>query len=128
VSAGFQQKTFSFGALAPTRCHLREPGQRTDRRFGGPPSQVEIQAKYEGYIERQREEVERRSKLETLAWPTDIDYRAVRGLSGRSAAKAQPVSAANNRSGIAHFRGHAGRDLVAMVHLKRGFQPHKKTA
>src|SRR5204863_494441 len=43
--------------------------------------QVEIQAKYEGYIERQREEVERRSKLETLALPREIDYRAVRGLS-----------------------------------------------
>jgi len=31
--------------------------------------QVEIQAKYEGYIERQREEVERHSKLETLGLP-----------------------------------------------------------
>src|SRR5436309_8283718 len=36
--------------------------------------QVEIQAKYEGYIERQREEVERRSKLEALALPPEIDY------------------------------------------------------
>ena len=43
--------------------------------------QVENQAKYQGYIERQREEVAKTSSHEGLALPTDIDYRAVRGLS-----------------------------------------------
>ena len=90
--------------------------------------QVEIQAKYEGYIERQREEVERRSKLETLALPTDIDYRAVRGLSAEVQQKLnghrpQTIGQASRISGITP----AAISLL-LVHLKRGFQPHKKTA
>jgi tRNA uridine 5-carboxymethylaminomethyl modification enzyme len=43
--------------------------------------QVEIQAKYHGYIERQKEEVARHRSTETLQLPEDIDYRDVRGLS-----------------------------------------------
>jgi tRNA uridine 5-carboxymethylaminomethyl modification enzyme len=43
--------------------------------------QVEIQAKYQGYIERQREEVVRTQEQESLSLPADIDYRSVRGLS-----------------------------------------------
>ncbi|MBL0142171.1 MAG: tRNA uridine-5-carboxymethylaminomethyl(34) synthesis enzyme MnmG [Betaproteobacteria bacterium] len=43
--------------------------------------QVEIAAKYAGYIERQREEVTRQLAQETLALPVDLDYSSVRGLS-----------------------------------------------
>ena len=43
--------------------------------------QVEIQAKYQGYIERQKEEIERQATLDSVALPADFDYRAVRGLS-----------------------------------------------
>jgi tRNA uridine 5-carboxymethylaminomethyl modification enzyme len=43
--------------------------------------QVEIQAKYQGYIERQKEEVERHRATENLRLPPDLDYREVRGLS-----------------------------------------------
>ena len=43
--------------------------------------QVEIQTKYHGYIERQREEVERQEHFETLRLPTNLDYCSVRGLS-----------------------------------------------
>jgi tRNA uridine 5-carboxymethylaminomethyl modification enzyme len=43
--------------------------------------QVEIQAKYHGYIERQREEIERYAHYESLRLPQDVDYRALRGLS-----------------------------------------------
>jgi len=43
--------------------------------------QVEIQAKYAGYIERQREEIKRQRRHEELALPTDLDYTAVHGLS-----------------------------------------------
>jgi tRNA uridine 5-carboxymethylaminomethyl modification enzyme len=43
--------------------------------------QVEIQAKYVGYIERQKDEVARRARQEDLRLPADLDYRAVRGLS-----------------------------------------------
>jgi len=43
--------------------------------------QVEIAAKYAGYIERQRDEVERQASQERTAIPADIDYLSVRGLS-----------------------------------------------
>jgi tRNA uridine 5-carboxymethylaminomethyl modification enzyme len=43
--------------------------------------QVEIQAKYQGYIARQQEEVERREAHESAPLPADLDYGDVRGLS-----------------------------------------------
>ncbi|AGA35333.1 tRNA uridine 5-carboxymethylaminomethyl modification enzyme GidA [Thioalkalivibrio nitratireducens DSM 14787] len=43
--------------------------------------QVEIQAKYAGYIERQMEEIRRQDRFETTALPADIDYERVHGLS-----------------------------------------------
>jgi tRNA uridine 5-carboxymethylaminomethyl modification enzyme len=43
--------------------------------------QLEIAAKYQGYIDRQQEEIERSRHFEELALPDDIDYRDVRGLS-----------------------------------------------
>jgi tRNA uridine 5-carboxymethylaminomethyl modification enzyme len=43
--------------------------------------QVEIQAKYQGYIERQREEVAKAEASETLMLPPDLDYKSVYGLS-----------------------------------------------
>ena len=43
--------------------------------------QVEIQAKYQGYIARQQDEVERREAQESLSLPPELDYGEVRGLS-----------------------------------------------
>jgi tRNA uridine 5-carboxymethylaminomethyl modification enzyme len=43
--------------------------------------QVEIAAKYQGYIDRQHEEIERGRHYEELVLPDDLDYRDVRGLS-----------------------------------------------
>jgi tRNA uridine 5-carboxymethylaminomethyl modification enzyme len=43
--------------------------------------QVEIQAKYQGYIARQRDEVERQEAQEGARLPEDLDYAQVRGLS-----------------------------------------------
>ena len=43
--------------------------------------QMEIQARYHGYIERQRDEIERNRRQEDAVLPEDIDYAAVRGLS-----------------------------------------------
>jgi tRNA uridine 5-carboxymethylaminomethyl modification enzyme len=43
--------------------------------------QVEIQAKYQGYIERQREEISRNEHYENLKLPQDFDYGTLRGLS-----------------------------------------------
>jgi 16S rRNA (guanine527-N7)-methyltransferase len=43
--------------------------------------QVEIQAKYDGYIARQRAEIETMHRHETTQLPADLDYRQVSGLS-----------------------------------------------
>jgi tRNA uridine 5-carboxymethylaminomethyl modification enzyme len=43
--------------------------------------QVEIQAKYQGYIERQQDEIERHHHYEALRLPPDMDYSKVHGLS-----------------------------------------------
>jgi tRNA uridine 5-carboxymethylaminomethyl modification enzyme len=43
--------------------------------------QVEVQAKYSGYLKRQGEEIERQLRHETLPLPRDLDYAQVSGLS-----------------------------------------------
>jgi len=43
--------------------------------------QVEIQVKYDGYIKRQMEQIERFKKLEEVRFPKDFDFSAVIGLS-----------------------------------------------
>jgi tRNA uridine 5-carboxymethylaminomethyl modification enzyme len=45
------------------------------------PLQVDVQAKYRGYIERQHAEIERQRRNEDSRLPDDLDYGAVRGLS-----------------------------------------------
>ncbi|HEU4352141.1 MAG TPA: tRNA uridine-5-carboxymethylaminomethyl(34) synthesis enzyme MnmG [Burkholderiales bacterium] len=84
--------------------------------------QVEIQAKYEGYILRQREEVARRADLESRALPLDMDYREVRGLSTEVQQKLnrhrpETVGQAARISGVTP----AAISLL-LVHLKRGFR------
>ena len=43
--------------------------------------QIEISAKYQGYIERQQEEVQRAAGQENTVLPPDLDYSVVSGLS-----------------------------------------------
>ncbi len=88
--------------------------------------QVEIQAKYHGYIERQREEVGNSQQFETLGLPSDLDYREVRGLSIEvqqklNQHKPETVGQAGRISGITP----AAISLL-LVHLKRGFRNDEK--
>ena len=90
--------------------------------------QVEIQAKYEGYIARQQSEVARRDEWESLVLPHDVDYRQVRGLSAEAQQKLnqqkpETIGQASRIPGITP----AAISLL-LVHLKRGFQPSQKTA
>ena len=127
VSAGFQQKQ-SFIEL------LRRPEVHYDDLVPESPvspevaAQVEIRAKYEGYIDRQRREVERRREFETLSMPNEFDYRQVRGLSVEAQQKLnqhrpETIGQASRIQGITP----AAISLL-LVHLKRGLQPSKKTA
>jgi tRNA uridine 5-carboxymethylaminomethyl modification enzyme len=57
--------------------------------------QIEVQAKYAGYIDRQEREIAKHAKQETLRLPEDIDYAAVDGLSNEARQKlesARPVT------------------------------------
>jgi len=57
--------------------------------------QLEVQAKYAGYIERQQREIVKHAKQESLRLPGDIDYGSVDGLSNEARqrlASARPVT------------------------------------
>ncbi|MDE6731202.1 MAG: tRNA uridine-5-carboxymethylaminomethyl(34) synthesis enzyme MnmG [Oscillospiraceae bacterium] len=59
--------------------------------------QVEIQIKYEGYISRQNESIEKARHLEQKKLPSDLDYTTIRGLRLEAAEKLnrhQPVNIA----------------------------------
>lgn len=84
--------------------------------------QVEITAKYQGYIERQQEEVNRAQQFEVLALPENLNYREVRGLSIEvqqklNQFKPQTIAQAARISGVTP----AAISLL-LVHLKRGFR------
>ncbi len=53
--------------------------------------QLEVRAKYHGYIERQADEIERQRHSEQLALPSDLDYAAIRGLSHEARQKLMDV-------------------------------------
>ncbi|MDW6091398.1 tRNA uridine-5-carboxymethylaminomethyl(34) synthesis enzyme MnmG [Vibrio rhizosphaerae] len=67
--------------------------------------QVEIQVKYEGYIQRQQDEIEKSLRHENTKLPVDLDYSLVKGLSNEvviklNAAKPETVGIASRISGI----------------------------
>ncbi len=83
--------------------------------------QVETDAKYEGYIDRQREAIERDRAQHELCLPETLDYRTVRGLSTEvqqklNAHRPQTIGQATRISGVTP----AAISLL-LVHLKRGF-------
>ncbi|WP_242111877.1 tRNA uridine-5-carboxymethylaminomethyl(34) synthesis enzyme MnmG [Luteimonas aquatica] len=53
--------------------------------------QVEIEAKYSGYLARQREEIARQQRHEDTAIPAEFDYARVRGLSAEAQQKLERV-------------------------------------
>ncbi len=62
-----------------------------DPLLNGASEQVEIQVKYEGYIQRQLQQVERFSSLEQKGIPEDLDYEAITGLGAEVRQKLKQV-------------------------------------
>lgn len=67
--------------------------------------QVEIQVKYQGYIDRQKDEVEKSLRHEKTKLPLDLDYSLVKGLSNEviaklNDAKPETIGMASRISGI----------------------------
>lgn len=84
--------------------------------------QIEVQAKYQGYIEKQQGEIDQRAHYEEFNLPSDLDYRSVRGLSMEvqqklNQHKPQTIGQAGRIAGITP----AAVSLL-LVHLKRGFK------
>ena len=82
-------------------------------------AQVEVQTKYAGYLERQREEIERQRRHECTAIPASFDYDKVRGLSAEVLLKLKrsmpaTIGQAARISGVTP----AAISLL-LVHLKR---------
>lgn len=82
--------------------------------------QVEIAAKYAGYIDRQKEEVERAAHYEGLRLPADLDYMQVSALSIEARQKLQKhrpetLGQAGRISGIT-----PATISLLLIHLKKG--------
>ncbi|MEP6897664.1 MAG: FAD-dependent oxidoreductase, partial [Rhodanobacter sp.] len=82
-------------------------------------AQVEVQVKYAGYLERQREEIERQRRHEHTGIPANFDYDKVRGLSAEVLLKLKrtlpaTIGQAARVSGVTP----AAISLL-LVHLKR---------
>jgi tRNA uridine 5-carboxymethylaminomethyl modification enzyme len=90
--------------------------------------QVEIQAKYQGYIERQREEIARYEHYENLKLPQDMDYAGLRGLSVEARQKLarfrpETLGQASRISGVT-----PAAISVLLVYLKRRGNTARGTA
>ena len=53
--------------------------------------QVDVEAKYSGYLKRQNDEIERQRRNEDLRLPENIDYGDVRGLSNEARQRLRDV-------------------------------------
>ena len=81
--------------------------------------QVEIQAKYQGYIDRQRDEVARQITYESLALPETLDYSDVIGLSREVCQKLQ-TQRPQTLGQAARIQGITPAAIgLLLVHLKR---------
>jgi tRNA uridine 5-carboxymethylaminomethyl modification enzyme len=75
--------------------HLPSLGIQTDRFDEAVWEEVEIQVKYENYIEREIEEVERVRKYENVSFPADLRFRDLSGLSREVQEKLEEVRPVN---------------------------------
>jgi len=93
---------------------------RSDGRLAEQVSlQVEVQAKYSGYLKRQTEEIERQRRNEELRLPLDIDYAAVGGLSNEARQRLREVRPATLGQ-AARIPGLTPAALsLLLVHLKK---------
>lgn len=90
--------------------------------------QIEIAAKYEGYIVRQQEEVEKLRRSESTKLPTDFDYDAVKSLSHEvrnklKQSRPETIGQAGRIPGVTP----AAISLL-LIHLKKYGAQQKKSA
>ena len=82
-------------------------------------AQVEVQAKYAGYLARQHDEIARQRRQEDTAIPADFDFDGVRGLSAEVLAKLKAVRPANVGQAVRISGVTPAAISLLLVHLKR---------
>lgn len=90
--------------------------------------QVQIAAKYEGYIARQLEEIEKLQRNEQTALPVDLDYDQVKGLSNEVKqklieARPQTVGQASRVPGVT-----PAAISILLIYLKKRSMQQKRSA
>ncbi len=88
--------------------------------------QVEIQAKYAGYIDRQADEIQKLRQSENTRLPTDFDFNSIEGLSNEikhklSTAKPETLGQASRIPGVTP----AAISLLLIYLKKRGLLDRK---
>ncbi len=90
--------------------------------------QLEIQAKYAGYIDRQKDEIDRARRHDEMPMPADLDYRRVTGLSAEVSQKLE----AQRPPTLGHAARIPGVTPAAvsllLVHLKKRAGAQRKSA
>ncbi len=81
--------------------------------------QVQIQAKYQGYIERQQNEIDKLKRHEATPLPEDLDYQRVEGLSNEirqklQEARPETLAQAGRISGVT-----PAAVSILLIHLKK---------
>ena len=111
------QAVAGIAAVGPRERHRLETPELTEQI----DKQVEIQARYHGYVERQTKEIEKNRRHSTTRLPTDLDYAQVRGLSHEIRQKLGDVRPAT----IGQASRISGMTPVAvsllLVHLKKRY-------
>ena len=101
----------ALAAVDPTRPDLPRAVRTT----------VEVQVKYEGYIQREKAEAERTAKLENKKLPADLDYLSLRGLRIEAAEKLSAIRPLNVGQ-AARISGVNPADItVLLIYLKERY-------
>ena len=95
---------------------------------GQAAEQVEIQIKYSGYIDRQKEDIEKVRRQENTALPAEFDYEQVGGLSNELKSKLQDVRP-ETIAQASRIQGMTPAAIsLLLVHLKKQQLSRGKTA
>src|SRR5699024_8162589 len=82
--------------------------------------QVEIQVKYEGYIQKAMDKVEKLKRMEAKAIPENIDYEAINGLATEARQKLQKIQP-ETIAQASRISGVNPADIsVLMIYIERG--------
>lgn len=134
-------KLLEFGAVDITREYnlhdlLKRPGLNYEQvanlkgealSNGQAAEQVEIQAKYDGYISRQLDEIEQSRRYEATKLPEDLDYESLGGLSNEAKQKLRELKP--ETLGVASRIPGVTPAAISqiLIHLKKRHQIHKVT-